>query len=93
MNKITESGAILVETLSRYISNYEHARIDIDALEDLLSGDAAIARRILILAGMKPSSGQPDIWGHGSFNSRFGVDLTDDLVIAAIVADWAREGA
>ena len=89
MPKVTENGAILIETLSRHISNYEHAVIDFDALEELLEGNAAFARRILILGGMKPSRDDPDEWRKGT--ARWQVDLTDDLTIAAVIRDWMPE--
>lgn len=89
MPEITENGAILIGTLSRYIANYENVVIDASDLEDLLGENGAFARRILILGGMKPSRDVPDVWQKGI--DRWWINLTDDPTIAAVIRDWMPE--
>lgn len=78
---------ILVETMSRYISNYTHAIIDVDDLADIIDSKR-LARRILILADMVPTQENSPIWLRGNPDSTYLADLSDDPIIAAVAADW-----
>lgn len=81
---INETG---IETLSRYIANYNHAIIDVDDLADLI-GSKRLARRIVILADMVPTQENSPIWLRGNADSTYLADLSDDPVVADVASDW-----
>lgn len=81
--------SILVETLSRYISNYPHAIIDVDDLADVI-GSKRLARRVVILADMVPTQENSPIWLRGNADARYLADLSDDPVVAAVASDWGE---
>ena len=78
---------ILIETLSKYISNHTNAHIDVELAGEKLAGKFHLFRRAVILAGMRPI-GTTGVWVRGNPDARSAVDLTDDPNIETLIEDW-----